>query len=291
LGTIKVADLDQDQLDAFYAQLQAKGLSAMSIRHVHALLNASLRFGLKRRLTRHNPATLATPPPARAKAIKSPTVAEVRGLIATAEDRDPTLATLLLVAALTGARRGELCGVQWADIDWREHSLAIQRSVFSRSDGSFGLKPPKTHQLRRVTLDPVALEALRRHRKRVDGLAKSLDLKVTQDGFVFSDSPQGLEPLRPELVTGRTRRIARAAKVPITPHTLRHFQATQGIANGFDAVTVAQRLGHADPSITLKIYSHAVEQRDRDLAKAMGQVLTLGAAGDEQGFNREGGRL
>jgi integrase len=52
-----------------------------------------------------------------------------------------------------------------------------------------------------------------------------------------------------------------------------------GIAAGFDAVTVGARLGHADPSITLKVYSHAVEQRDRDLAATLGKTLALPSPG------------
>jgi integrase len=49
--------------------------------------------------------------------------------------------------------------------------------------------------------------------------------------------------------------------------------ATQAIAAGFDAVTVSARLGHADPSITLRVYSHALKSRDRDLAASLGRTL------------------
>ncbi len=54
---------------------------------------------------------------------------------------------------------------------------------------------------------------------------------------------------------------------------IRNFAATRSIAGGFDPVTVAARLGHADPSMTLKVYAHAVERRDRDMAAALGPEL------------------
>jgi integrase len=60
-------------------------------------------------------------------------------------------------------------------------------------------------------------------------------------------------------------------------HALRHFSATQAIAAGFDPVTVGGRLGHADPSITLRVYSHVFEHRDRELATSLGKTLTLPA--------------
>jgi integrase len=58
-------------------------------------------------------------------------------------------------------------------------------------------------------------------------------------------------------------------------HALRHFSATQGIAAGYDPVTVSSRLGHADPSITLRVYSHVLQKRDKELAAAVGRTLAL----------------
>ena len=277
LGHTKLADLDQDDLDALYREMKIEGKKATTIRRVHALMSAALRFGQKKRLTRENPANLASPPPIRPAEVEAPTVEQVREIITKAEERDPLLATLLLVASLTGARRGELCGLRWSDIDFRKRTMTIERAAFAVPDGSWGLKDPKTHQMRRVGLDPVTLEALRRHRRDVQKLAEELDLDLPADAFVFSESPQGREPLHPNLVTSRTRKVTRDAGVTSAHfHSLRHFHATQAIAGGFDPVTVSQRLGHADPSVTLRVYAHAVEQRDRDLADALGQQFALG---------------
>ena len=54
---------------------------------------------------------------------------------------------------------------------------------------------------------------------------------------------------------------------------LRHFTATQLIAAGLDVRTVSGRLGHADPSVTLRVYSHVVEAKDREAAAIMGGLL------------------
>jgi integrase len=92
---------------------------------------------------------------------------------------------------------------------------------------------------------------------------------------VFSRSPAGSEPIRPDLLTKFTKRVAEKAKVDTHLHALRHFSATQAIGAGYDPVTVGGRLGHADPSITLRVYSHVLEQRDRELALSLGGMLKL----------------
>ncbi len=61
-------------------------------------------------------------------------------------------------------------------------------------------------------------------------------------------------------------------------HALRHFGPTEAIAAGMDPVTVSKRLGHARPSITLDIYSHALEQQDKELAITIGRTLAVPAA-------------
>ncbi len=274
-GTMRLDALDQDHLDALYADLRSKGLSGGSIRHVHSLMSSSLRHGQKKKLVRHNVASLASPPSAVHEEAWAPTPDEVQAVIATAKATNPAFATLVVLAALTGARRGELCALRWSDIDG--DTLTIAWSVYTTSSGGWALKVPKTRQKRRIGLDPVVMEALRRHRDAVDALADSLELDVPPDAFVFSDSPQGIEPLRPGLVTERYARVAKSVGLSSTRfHALRHFHATRAIAKGHNPVTVSQRLGHSDPSMTLRIYSHAIEQRDRDLAADMGAELSLG---------------
>ena len=148
-------------------------------------------------------------------------------------------------------------------------------SVYETAGGGWAEKSTKTHQGRRIGLDELGLEILRRHRYQVDALAGELDVTLAPDAFIFSRSPAGLEPIRPDVLSKFTRRAADKAGVDTHLHALRHFSATQAIAAGFDPVTVGARLGHADPSITLRVYSHAIEQRDRDLAASLGKVLAL----------------
>lgn len=67
-------------------------------------------------------------------------------------------------------------------------------------------------------------------------------------------------------------------KLPqITLHGLRHTSATLLIAENVDAVTVAGRLGHSDTSTTLNIYAHALQKKDQEASKILGDILERNA--------------
>jgi integrase len=280
LGRLKLSRLTALDLDRLYAKLTAKGNKATTVRRVHALLSASLHQGKKWQLVRDNVALDASPPAVHAAEIVAPDPDEVRKIIEVAEASEPALASLLLLAALTGARRGELCALRWSDIDWQARTLHVARSVYETAGGGWAEKSTKTHAARRIGLDDFGLEILRRHRAQVDALAGELEVTVAPDGFIFSRSPAGIEPIRPDVLSKFTKRVAAKAGVDTHLHALRHFSATQAIAAGFDAVTVGARLGHADPSVTLRVYSHAVQQRDRELAASLGRTLALPSPGE-----------
>jgi integrase len=94
------------------------------------------------------------------------------------------------------------------------------------------------------------------------------------DAFVFSHRVDGSAPFRPDNVTGFFIRVRDALGLDgIRLHDLRHFTATQLIAANVDIRTVAGRLGHSDPSLTLPVYSHVIEERDRAAAAIMGRAL------------------
>jgi integrase len=273
LGKIKLSRLTARDLDRLYAKLRAKGNAPMTVRHVHTFIGTALHQGERWQLVDRNVARQATPPTVHPAEVVAPSPDEVRRVVEAAESTEPTLAALLLLAALTGARRGELCALRWSDVDWQAGTLRIARSVYETAGGGWAEKGTKTHQSRRIGLDEFGLVILRRHRASVDQLADELGVTIAPDAFLFSRSPAGLEPIRPGVLSKFTRRVADRAGVDTHLHALRHFSATQAIAAGFDPVTVGTRLGHADPSITLRVYSHAVEQRDRELAASLGRVL------------------
>ena len=186
-----------------------------------------------------------------------------------------------MLAALTGMRRGELCALRWTDVDLERGELDVSRSVVV-VPGGIAEKGTKTHRFRIVALDEVGIALLVHHRANVDDWARQAEVAVPDDAYVFSHAVNGSKPFRPDNVTGFFTRVRDSLGLPnVRLHDLRHFTATQLIAAGVDVRTVAGRLGHSDASVTLRVYSHALEERDRAAAEIMSRVLNAPPKGTE----------
>ena len=273
LGKVTLTRLTAKHLDDLYGSMRDDGRSAKTIRNHHAIVSAALHQAERWGWVRRNVAELAKPPRTTQRRIKAPTVNVVRAIIAAAEERDPRLAPLLMLGALTGMRRGELCGLRWSDIDFDGAQLTVSRSVIMVPKG-LAEKSTKTDRDRDVALDGVAVALLTRHRAQVDKWARQADVEVIDTAYVFSPYIDGRQPFRPDNVTNFFIRVRNGLGLKtVRLHDLRHFTATQLIGQGVDVRTVAGRLGHSDPSVTLRVYSDVIEERDRAAASIMGEVL------------------
>lgn len=275
LGHVRLAKLTSRDLDRLYAKLTKKGNKATTVRRVHALIGAALHQARKWSYVERNVSEDATPPPVHAAQVEAPSPAEVQALVLEVEKRDPTLARLVLLDALTGLRRAEIAALRWTDVDLDNKRLTVSRSIYETSVGVWAEKPTKTHQVRTIALNDLALATLYRERDAIDQLAAKLDLEVLTDGFIFSKSPVGAAPYRLDVLTKGTKAAADKIGIDTHFHALRHFFVTQALAATDDVVTVSDQAGHADPSVTLKVYGHVLEQRKRDMADAMGKVFEL----------------
>ena len=273
LGKILLTRLSARHLDALYRDLKEEGKSAKTIRNYHAIIAAALHQAVRWGWIRDNVAELAKPPKITPGRVSAPSVDVVRQLVEAAEHRDPRLAPLLMLAALTGMRRGELCALRWSDVDFKLRELTVSRSVVVVPAG-LAEKPTKTNQERKVALDDIAIALLAQHRTRVTEWARQAEAQIGDDAFVFSPYLDGSKPFRPDNVTNFFIRVRDGLGLTnVRLHDLRHFTATELIGAGVDVRTVAGRLGHSDPSLTLRVYSHVLQERDRNAADVMGRVL------------------
>ena len=273
LGKTKLTRLSARNLDELYGAMKDQGLTPKTIRNHHAIISSALHQAVRWGWIRENVADKARPPTVAQRRVSAPSVDAVRAVVTAAEERDPRLAPLLMLAALTGMRRGELCALRWTDVDLNCGELDVSRSVVC-ADGGLVEKRTKTDRFRRVALDEVGVLLLRRHRAQVDAWVAAAEGHLAPDAFVFSPYVDGIKPFRPDNVTGFFMRVRDSLGLKqVRLHDLRHFTATQLIGAGVDVRTVAGRLGHSDPSLTLRVYSHAIEERDRAAAAIMGRVL------------------
>ncbi len=280
LGDVQLNQLTTRHLDRWYAQLLDGGRSPADVLAFHRVLSAALRQGERWGMVTHSPAHNAARPRVPRHEIDPPTPAQVENLIRLGEhSRNPEMGGIIMWAALTGMRRGEICGLQWTDVDLATGRVTVRRSVY-QTESSVGVKAPKTHQARRLAVDRVALEVLRRRRARAEEDARAAAVQLTLDGYVWSSDLEGVVPMRPDRVTQAFTRLCRKAeqetgdRYPFRLHDLRHYSATELLAAGVDLATVSKRLGHDRLSTTSDIYTHGREASDEIAAGILGGQLS-----------------
>jgi integrase len=178
-----------------------------------------------------------------------------------------------MLAASTGARRGELLDIRRKDLDLSRSMLSIERGIV-RAGTKIWEHGTKTHQARAVSLDARTADVLRAHLSCQDDLTASVGAMFLSDGFIFTNSLDGSIPWRPESVSRSFHRLCiRCRVVDVRLHDLRHYVATSLLASSIDVRTVAGRLGHRNPSTTLNVYAHFVPGSDREASAALARLF------------------
>jgi hypothetical protein len=170
----------------------------------------------------------------------------------------------------TGMRRGEICGLRWSHVDLEHEVLTVRRTVYIGDDGQLLEKDTKTHQQRRVVLDPETAAVLGEHYERVQRRLAVFSETLNADSFVFSAAPDNRLPLNPDTATQRYKRMADRLGIDTTLKNLRHYTATELISGGVDVRTVAGRLGHGGGgATTLRVYTAWTSEADQRAARTV----------------------
>ncbi len=284
LGHMPVSKLTAADLDTFYNVLLKRGLHPLTVRKCHAILSAALRQAVRWGYLDRSPIDRTSPPSSRSREIVPPTIDEVRRLLQLCETTHADLGSLIYVAVTTGCRRGELCALRWDDVDFEKATLVVARSI-SDVPGDVSVKDTKTHQARRLALDPSTIKVLLRQRTRAEERAAAAGCTLAGSAYVWSQALDASIPYRPDRVTGAFRGLRQRAGLPhLTLQGMRHFAATALAGRGVAVRTIAGRLGHANPNLTLRTYAHFLDVADRDAADVMaGLGLSLGSRSDTRG--------
>ena len=280
IGDLEIGQLEPHTLDKIYAALltREKPAAPSTVRRYHAILSAALSQAVKWQWLPSNPARLATLPHAGPPVPEAPTPEQVRALIAACASASELLGMFVLVAAVTGCRRGELAALKWGD--YADRSLLVRGSAF-RLGRQQGVKQTKTGHHRRVAVDDDLDKILASWWARCQRNANDAGLSLDPECLIFSSAADGRAPININTVSSSFRRIATHLGLPaVHLHSLRHFAATQLISSGVDPRTAASRLGHANPSMTLRVYAHSTSESEQ-LAAEIGAKVVLDGTNPE----------
>lgn len=204
----------------------------------------------------------------------SPTSEEFGQILTATSQRSSQITAVFALCALTGARRGETLALSCSNYDPVMKVLTISKSVgYTPSTGVF-IKDTKTHDVRWIgvdeTIEGVAVS-------QIEALQENVGLKfnLVDDPYLSFSAPDGSIPLHPDTPSKFFRKVCDSLGLSYHLHQLQHFTATELIAAGVDIRTVSGRLGHAGPSLTLRVYSHVLEAQDRTASEYLGSRVFI----------------
>jgi len=283
LGTLQLNRIDIGTLEKFAAARRATGLSPASVNKLLTTASAIFKYAMRRKLVVTNPASDADRQKGHAgELVDGAEAARVGDEVREDEVLTPAEIALLLqhadtgfyrtlfqVAALTGARHDELLALQWDDIDLETEKITIRRSLswakLKDEPARHRFFAPKTPSGRRTLPIPSDLV----HALKV----WKLQCPKGELDLVFP-TPAGTPAHRSNILRRGLYPALQAAKLRrVDMHSLRHSFASALIAAGRPVTEVQHYLGHANPSTTLRVYSHWFKSTDstaiEDLARSI----------------------
>lgn len=290
LGSARLSSLTPLHVEGFYLGMARDGVGRTTARHAAKVLVAALRHAVGLRLLQSSPADGVALPSVPRREMLCLTQMQAQALLLAADGW--SISPLIALALGSGCRQGELLGLTWADLDLVAGTLTVRRALtFTRAAG-FALKEPKTLASRRtVSLPSFAVEALLAHRAAQlrAGLARA-PVFCTRKGTFLSrgavtrafraiiqlanDPASRRRPGRPRkdalpLVSQRRDVLPDGLRF----HDLRHSVASLLLSAGQSLRAVSQRLGHADPALTLRLYTHCLPGDDEQLSAALERLI------------------
>ena len=265
MGHTNVQQVTTAQLNEFYRYLvEVDELAPSTIRRINAFLSSAFEFGISEAFggLTDNPCRRTMLPRLTKKQVIAPSVEQVHRMLDPTAHSDPEFLLACRLAAATGARRGEICGLRWVDVR-DDRQLHIVRSVWDAGGGKLIVKEPKGGLGRQLTLDWGTWAMLGEIRR---------DPTLSPRDYIISGGP---EPYSPNQLTLKWMRLCeRLGMTGFRFHDLRHFHATILLSSGEVSIaTVSKRLGHANVSTTLNIYAHAIPEREPITAKVLGEIF------------------
>jgi integrase len=271
IGYKKLEKLHTLDIQKVYGEMLGRGLSPLTIRHAHSVLNCSLRQAVKWGLLPRNPAELAELPKVSRKERRVLSAEEARRFIEACGVMPRGL--IFEFALLTGMRPEEYLALQWGDVDFERGRAHVRRALI-RHKKAWSLQEPKTSRSRRTVVLPASLiDKLKAHKRRQGERRLLVGPEWQAHDLVFC-SDFGTPHSIPNLTYRYFHPILEKAKLPrIRLYDLRHSCATLLLIAEENPKVVSERLGHSTVVLTLDTYSHVLPTMQENATARLEKLL------------------
>lgn len=282
-GDMRLEDITAPAIREYIADLQANGVNRKTgkplsygtcIKHwlnLHALFEAAVDDGIIEgspmwRMKRPKPRKDEGP-----RSMTAYTEDEAKYILECADKAPLKWRAFVRFALDSGCRKGEILGLKWADVDFKTGRVRIVLNVqYSGKEYGTYITTPKTGRARTITINAPVVKALAEW--KIEQTRELVGQGLPPAEFVFTGDTGDV--LRPGTAGAYMQRFAKRYNIPdLHCHAFRHTMATIAIQNGADPVSVSEKLGHAKPSMTLDVYSHANEKSQRRVNEIIAEAI------------------
>lgn len=272
LGDIKMPEIKSAQITKLLLNVQAEGKAHATVVKIYNILNLLFKMAYLGDMIDRNPMDKVERPRPRKEEVcsgevESYTAEELRYILQCVDKEPLKWRAMLHLLIDTGIRRGEACGLQWKHINFANHSITIAGNLCYTAEKGIYLDTPKSRKIRTIDIDPAITALL--WELRLDQSQKAISQYVfTQEG--------SSEPIHPQTPTRYMQKFAKRYGIEhLHPHKLRHSFASVAIVNGADIASVSEKLGHADKSTTLRLYTHADQESIKQASNIFREAIKL----------------
>lgn len=266
LGELKMPDITAANISALLLDMQAQGKAHASCVKVYTVLNSLFKMAYLSDTIPKNPMDKVERPKLRKNEVRTQepeayTVEEVQRILSCLDQEPLKWRAMIRLLVDTGIRRGECCGLQWKDVDFKGNTITVAGNLCYTPQKGIYLDTPKNGKARTIDVDPDVIALLQQLRLQQADHAIS--------AFVFTQD-NSAEPMHPQSPTRYLKKFAERYGIDdLHPHKLRHSFASIAITNGADIASVSEKLGHSDKAVTLRMYTHA----DAESMKRASQIF------------------
>lgn len=281
-STYKMSDITPVMMRSYFTDLQTNGVSELNgtplsyntIARHYNMLKTFFESAVDNEIIEYSPMQrMKKPKPKKGEGsneAQALTEEQTRKLIERLEKEPSMWRALVRFFLDSGCRRGEAVAMRWENIDLASGRIEIiGNAQYAAGTGNY-ITTPKSGKGRIVYINPQVVKVLREW--KLEQAKHFLSIGIPQSGYVFTQDDGSM--LNPNTVTRYLTTFGEKYGFPgLHPHTLRHTMATLSIANGADIVSISKKLGHATPSITLNVYSHANQEAQLRANRILEQAL------------------
>ncbi len=272
--------------------------SPSQLHKVHSLVSMVLSEALKDGLVTQNCAERVRLPKLPKADPRFLEASEIGALLSAASSEPMEIKVMVFLAVATGARRGELLGLEWSDVNFMFGQIEIKQAVYYRPATGLYIDTPKNDSSRRfIRLPREIMDLLKEYKQEWERLRSQYgtafpDTLKIKDGsgklreynadFVFCQTKNMGMPHAPDTFNKWLTGICKKNGIKhVNPHALRHSAASALIYGGVDPASIAKYLGHTSPQTTEKVYAHALEESRNRNAEIIGSFMFGGKSDKE----------